>query len=89
MYSKDNCPLNSAVSFKKKTDAMNEFQNFDEFHHKKTVIHVGSAIYEIWHQKALPEDQIREIAERIHQGEIDSWTEPVGNYRHDFRDFFP
>ncbi len=68
---------------------MKEFQNFDEFYHKKTIIHIGSAIYEIWHQKALLEDQIRGIAERIHQSEIDSGKETVGIYRRDFRDIYP
>jgi hypothetical protein len=68
---------------------MKEFQNFDEYHHKITVIPVGSASYEIWHQKALPEERIRELAERMHQTEMDNGKEPVGRYKHDFRDFYP
>ncbi len=67
---------------------MNEFQNFDEFHHKKTVINIGTATYEFWHQRVIPEKQIQEIAKNIYQSEISSGKEPYGFYKHDFRNLY-
>jgi hypothetical protein len=70
----------------KETGSMKQFQNFDEYYHKKTRVPIGSAVYEIWHQKTLSEIRVREIAERIHSGELESGKEPLGLNRLDFRD---
>lgn len=67
---------------------MKQFQDFDDYHHKIAVVHVGSATYEIWHQRVLPDNKIQDLAERIHQGETDAGKEPDGYYRHDFRDWY-
>lgn len=67
---------------------MKQFSSFDEYKHKKTMITIGSAIYEIWHQKTFPESRVKEIAERIQEQEIGSGKNPVGLYRHDFRDLY-
>ena len=70
----------------KETGAMKQFQNFDEYYHKKTRVPIGSAVYEIWHQNTLSEIRVREIAERIHSSELEPGKEPVGLKSHDFRD---
>lgn len=49
---------------------MKQFQNFDEYYHKKTRVPIGSAVYEVWHLKTLSEFQVRGIAERIHSSGV-------------------
>ncbi len=67
---------------------MKQLQDFDEYYHKKTRVRISSAVYEIWLQKTLSESQVRGIAERIHNSELETGKEPVGIYSHDFRDFY-
>lgn len=69
-------------------EAMKQFENFNDYYHKKTIVCRGAAVYEIWHQRSLSDAIVEELAARIHQETEESGNESGGLFRHDFRDFY-
>ena len=65
---------------------MKQFQDFDWYYHKKTIVSIGAATYEIWHLKVIPSSQVEDIARAAYEREMTAGREaPSGAQRLDLR----